>query len=112
MEFVTIPIGLVFYNMLAPHRCRMEHKRSTERTALYKLLKTWGGRPGSNRRRPVWEYDSKLETKNIAFPRSCNFFLSCSVAPLQSFTHEFPTTPYFGFTATVRPSMEAAAMLV
>jgi len=33
-----------------------------------KLLKSWSGRPGSNRRRPAWEDDSKLETKNIAFP--------------------------------------------
>ena len=26
------------------------------------------GRRDSNRRRPAWEDDSKLETKNIAFP--------------------------------------------
>ena len=32
------------------------------------LLKTWSGRRGSNPRRPAWEYDSQLETKNIAFP--------------------------------------------
>jgi hypothetical protein len=32
------------------------------------LLKIWSGRPDSNRRRPAWEDDCKLETKNIAFP--------------------------------------------
>ncbi len=32
------------------------------------MLKRWSGRRGSNPRRPAWEYDSKLETKNIAFP--------------------------------------------
>src|SRR5580658_11100171 len=33
-----------------------------------KLLKRWSGRRDSNPRRPAWEYDCKLETKNIAFP--------------------------------------------
>jgi hypothetical protein len=33
-----------------------------------KSLKGWSGGRGSNPRRPAWEYDSKLETKSIAFP--------------------------------------------
>jgi len=33
----------------------------------YKLLKTWSGRPDSNRRRPAWEIDSILKIKNMAF---------------------------------------------
>ena len=33
----------------------------------YKWLKTWSGRRGSNPRRPAWEDDRKLQTKNIAF---------------------------------------------
>jgi len=37
---------------------------------LPKLLKIWSGRWGSNPRRPAWEDDCKLETKNIAFPAS------------------------------------------
>ena len=32
------------------------------------LLKRWSGRRGSNPRRPAWEDDTRLETKNIAFP--------------------------------------------
>ena len=32
-----------------------------------KLLKSWSGRPGSNRRRPAWEIDSTLTIKNIGF---------------------------------------------
>ena len=33
----------------------------------FKCLKTWSGRRDSNPRRPAWEDDRKLETKNIAF---------------------------------------------
>jgi len=42
--------------------------RSSEAGILAKLLKTWSGRRGSNPRRPAWEDDSELGTKNVAFP--------------------------------------------
>jgi hypothetical protein len=29
-----------------------------------KLLKSWSGRPGSNRRRPAWENDRRLKTQD------------------------------------------------
>jgi hypothetical protein len=32
-----------------------------------KLLILWSGRPGSNRRRPAWEYDGRLQIKTMLF---------------------------------------------
>jgi len=43
-------------------------KRVSRNPQLFrKLLKQWSGRWDSNPRRPAWEDDYKLETKNIAF---------------------------------------------
>ena len=52
-----------------------------------KLLKRWSGRPDSNRRRPAWEIDCRLQTENLASTASTdgdritpgfNHLLQCS----------------------------------
>jgi hypothetical protein len=41
-------------------------RNNEESVGLPKLLKSWSGRPGSNRRRPAWEYERRKKIKTMA----------------------------------------------
>jgi hypothetical protein len=41
-------------------------KLVADQLGIPKSLKSWSGRPGSNRRRPAWEIDRRLTIKNLA----------------------------------------------